>query len=250
MIKFLLPAVIILTIVAIAIGFIIYQRRSSPVPSSQISEQISASDAPVSSPEIRLPLSSPLAETSTQSAIVVRINELTAKTNGIPDLTTRIAFLEKEVDDLNTRLTKLENNPQPSTAPAASTTTSTPTSSTSGVGVQYIYALGYGGSSNQTDWSNLSSLAISFDPAQFPGYKSLQLEVLMHVRDGNGKAFARLNAAGTPVTSSETTSTNYQDEWVSSGTFTWSSKANFTFQLKSLTGYDTYLSNARLKINF
>lgn len=249
--KIIIPGVIGLAVVLVLIGFLLSWRKTpTKTPTTQ---KISTEDitAPVTK---TTPVSLPplVANTASESALIARINELTKQVATLQGFDTKVDNLEKQIDDLNSRLAKYENPTSysvTSPSPVASTTTSTTTSSAI-KGPHYIYALGYGGSSNSTDWTEISTMSITFDPSHYPGYKSLQLETYMHVRDGNGKAFARLYASGTPATASEVSSTNYQDEWVSGGTFTWNSKSTFTLQIKSLTGYDTYISNARIKVNF
>lgn len=251
MIKFLLPGVIVLAIILVITGVILSQRKVTPTVKSLSDEEVStAADSSLTTqkkPVVSLP---PLIPSSaSESALITRLNELSKQVATLMGFDTKVDNLEKQIDDLSARLAKLES-PQPysltSPSPGASVVTTTSTVK----GPHYIYALGYGGSSNSTDWVEIPTMTIAFDPSHYPGYKSLQLETYMRVRDGNGKAFARLYSSGTAATSSEVSSTNYQDEWVSGGAFTWNSKSTFTLQIKSLTGYDTYISNARLKINF
>lgn len=251
MIKFLLPGVIILSLVLVITGFILSQRKALQGVKAPAEETVStATDSPFTTkktPAVTLP---PIvASSASESALVVRINELSKQVVALQGFDTKVDNLEKQIDDLNTRLSRLES-PPPYSAASPSPGVSAITSGTTIKGAYYIYALGYGGSTNSTDWTEVSSLNIAFDPANYPGYKSLQLEAYMRVRDGNGKAFARLYASGTVATASEVTSTNYQDEWVSGGTFTWNTQATFTLQIKTLNGYDTYLNTARLKINY
>ncbi len=252
--KILIPGVIGLAVILVLIGFLL-SWRNSPKTTKTVSTQSSVNSADTTTSTAKTPAVSlpPLiANNASESALIARINDLSKQVAELKGFDIKADNLEKQIDDLNRRLSKYENPTSysvTSLSPAASATTTTSTNSTVN-GPYYIYALGYGGSSNSTDWTEVSTMNIAFDPSLYPGYKSLQLETYMHVRDGNGKAFARLYASGTPATASEVTSTNYQDEWVSGGTFTWNSKSTFTLQIKSLTGYDAYISNARIKVNF
>ena len=246
MIKYILAAVVILSLLLIGTGLFLQRRNSA---STQPIQTVTEQDDPISPAEtMKLNLPTPLESNASDSAILVRINDLTKQVATLMGFNTKVDNLERQIDDLNDRLSKLEKNQSYSIASASPASSSQVVSSTRGP--EYLYALGYGGNSTSTDWTEVSTLSIAYDPALYSGYKSLQLEVYMHVKDGNGKAFARLYSAGTAAVASEVSSGNYQDEWVSGGTFTWNSKASFTMQIKSLTGYDAYISNARLKINF
>lgn len=238
-----------MALVFIVAGFILSQKKTPNVTKTATEQWAETTDTVTpTTKNTTISLPPLIASTASESALIARINELSKQVATLQGFETKNDNLEKQIDDLSTRIAKLENQ-QPysitSPSPVASTTTNG-----SIKGSHYVYALGYGGSVNTTDWTEIPTLTITFDPSLYPGYKSLQFETYMHVRDGNGKAFARLYASGTSAGASEVTSTNYQDEWVSSGTFTWNSKSTFTVQLKSLTGYDAYISNARIKVNF
>lgn len=231
-------------------GFILSQKKSPSINNKTATEQWAETTGSPTLETAAVTLPPLVTSSASESALIARVNELSKQVATLQVYSTKADNLEKQIDDLNTRLSKLENQ-QPYSITSPSPGASVVTTNTSSIkGAYYIYALGYGGSANTTDWTEVTTMTIAFDPALYPGYKSLQFEAFMHVRDGNGKAFARLYASGTPASASEVSSNNYQDEWVSGGTFTWNSKSTFTIQLKSLTGYDAYLSNARLKINY
>ncbi len=247
--KIILPGVILLALILVVAGFILSQKKSIPAKTAteQWAETTSQYPTEKTTPVVSLP---PLvAATASESALIARINELTRQVATFQTSDAKIDNMQKQIDDLDRRLSKYEN-PTSYSITSPSPGASTAVSSNSFSGPQYIYALGYGGSTTNTDWTEIPSMTIAFDPTDYPGYKSLQLEVYMHVRDGNGQAFARLYTSGTAATSSQVSSTNYQDEWVNGGNFTWNTAATFTIQIKTLNGYDAYISNARIKINF
>lgn len=250
MLKYILPIIIIFSLLlSLSIGYFFYQRRTPTkvntnlVSSSSLDEEAESLSSAVASASVPPPL-----ELSAEdSAIVSRINDLARQIAKLTGFDTKVDNLEKQIDDLQARLFKLEGGGLVTILPSASPVVA----STSKVaGPMYIYALGYGGSTGNKDWTEITTLNLSFDPSLYPGYKSLQLEAYIRVKDGNGKAFARLYTSGTPANASEVSSGNYQDEWVSSGVFTWNSKSTFTIQMKSLTGYESFISNARIKVNF
>lgn len=251
MLKFILPIVIVGLLLSAVVGFFLYQRQTTPkIKQATLQQETFLKDStPTTSTTTETSVPPPLELSAEDTVIVSRINDLAKQIARLTSFDTKVDNLEKQVDDLNSRIAKLEGGTTtfsvtPSATPVAVVTTTKVT------GPMYLYSLGYGGSSPNTDWTEVSTMTLAFDPALYPGYKSLQLEAYMRVRDGNGKAFARLYSSGTAATSSEVSSGNYQDEWVSGGAFTWNSKSTFTIQIKSLTGYDTYISNARIKVNF
>jgi hypothetical protein len=247
--KIVLPGVILLALVLVVAGFILAQKKSPSVQTAA-EQSIDTTDQYTeekTTPKVSLP---PLvAVTASESALVARVNELTKQVATFQTSDAKLDNMQKQIDDLNRRLAKYET-PTSYSISSPSPVSSAVVSSSTVTGPHYIYALGYGGSTTSTDWTEISSMTIAFDPSDYPGYKSLQLEAYMHVRDGNGQSFARLYTSGTAATSSVVSSTNYQDEWVSGGTFTWNTAATFTIQIKTLNGYDAYLSNARIKVNF
>jgi hypothetical protein len=248
-IKIVLPGVILLALILIVAGFILAQKKS--VPAKTATEQWAETTEQMPDENItpNVSMAPLITSTASESALVARINELTKQVATFQTSDAKIDNMQKQIDDLNRRLSKYEN-PTSYSVNSPSPGASAAVSSSAMSGPQYIYALGYGGSTTSTDWTEIPSMTIAFDPTDYPGYKSLQLEVYMHVRDGNGQAFARLYTSGTAATSSQVSSTNYQDEWVNGGNFTWNTAATFTIQIKSLNGYDAYISNARIKINF
>jgi hypothetical protein len=158
----------------------------------------------------------------------------------------KLADLDNKMGSLITRMNQLEAQ---KTTSSTSLTSTAPTTSTSKY-PQYIYPLGYGGSSSAADWTEITTLTITIDPSLYPGYKDMKLEAYIRVKDGNGKAYARLYSSTSPVVLSEVSTTSFQNTWTSSGGFSLSGKKTYTFQVKSLTGYEAYLENARVVVNY
>lgn len=154
----------------------------------------------------------------------------------------RITTLETKLQVLQKRIEQLEKGTAPTT-----TTQSAPKSPS------YVLALGSSGGVTTQDWSGLSSLSVSVDPADFPGYKSFQLEVELQQFQGNGTAYARLynNTDKLAVFGSETSTSSFNYTWVSSQTFSLpSSKKTYILQLKTTTGYTASANNFRIKVNY
>lgn len=157
----------------------------------------------------------------------------------------RLNNLEVGVSDLQGRVKKLEGGASANLSSSPQTQTKSPP--------VYILSLGSGDSTKALDWTVANNIDITVDPANFPGYTSMQLEAQIKVLSGNGKVFARLydSSAGTAVLSSEVSTAAENFSWVSSQTFTLGSgKKTYKFQIKTLTGYEASIQAARIKVNF
>lgn len=227
------------------VGFVLYLRFSTSDQSASTTKTTSSilnkSSDSGSTPDRLRDLEEAVALLSQKSTIPKESEDLTSSETGssIPDnLSARLKNLEDSVADLKKKV-----NSQSS---STSIQTSTPKAPT------YI-PLGWTGSSTATDWAGISTQEIVIDPADYPGYKNFQFEASIRIFQGNGKAFARVlnQTDGTALLSSEVTTTSQDYTWASSGTFTIaSSKKTYRLQLKSLTGYESSIQNARLRINY
>lgn len=162
-------------------------------------------------------------------------------------LENRVKNMEISLVDLKARLTRLEED---TTTPAASTAPTTTTTTTS-KSPAYI-PIGTSGSSVSTNWTEISSLEVTIDPADYSGYKSMVLEIQLKIFQ-NGTAYGRLynKTDGTSPVGSEVSTSNTDYTSLTSGSFTIpSGKKTYRIQLKSLTGYEAFAQNARIKVNF
>lgn len=153
----------------------------------------------------------------------------------------RIDALEASVTEIKARLSLLEKG--------------TTSSSTTASNKYPLYIpLGVGGSVTSSDWQTIDNYNITIDPASYPGYSGVQLEINMRLNDPKGiKAFARLinitdNSA---ITSSQATTTSTSFSTVSSGNFnlTTGSKS-YKLQVKTQEQAELLIQDARLKVNF
>lgn len=148
----------------------------------------------------------------------------------------RLNNAESAIVELKARVSALEK------------TTPTPVISSSKSTV-YI-PLGSGGQINgNTDWNNLNTFQATVDPAQYPGYTSMQLEVNMRLNQPGGTLYARLYSGGS-LDSSQVTTTSTSSSLVTSGTFTVSGSKTYTLQAKSSDGTQAFIDDARIKVNF
>jgi hypothetical protein len=196
---------------------------------------------PIDSPT-PLPSGQSLLNTATSSALPVTtpppLTPQTTVTTTSQD--TKITKLENTITDLIARIKQLESQPLPTPAPSS---TRSP-----------IYIpLGPGTSVSSVDWSTASVPIITLNPADYPGYTNMQLEVTFQIFQANGTAYARLAvpADGTAVLSSQvsTTSSDYTTV-TSSGFQLGSGQKTYKLQLKSTTGFSTNVQFARIKVNF
>ena len=146
--------------------------------------------------------------------------------------------LDSAVTELKVRVSALEKaTPAPAVTSPAST--------------MYI-PLGSGGSWTDTDWRTLSEYEVSLDPANFPNYTGMSLEVTFRLDDPSGTASVRFyNVTDSSATSSQMDST--------SSTFTSKSSSSFKLvtgvktyrlQVKSTGGKNLIVQTARIKVSF
>lgn len=179
-----------------------------------------------------------LAESKAQSE---ELNKSLSPTN--KTLEDRIKLLEASLTVTERRLDIVEKSTGVSTGTSVSSSTLPPS---------YI-PLGSGGSSSTTDWTSVDTLDVSIDPADYSGYKSMQLEVSLRTYQGNGRAYARLynKDDGLAIETSEVSTTSENYNWQNSTAFKLNSgKKTYKIQLKSLTGYEASVQSARIRVNF
>ena len=178
------------------------------------------------------------------SKVVVALNSLKSSAKGDTGSSTdaKLNSLDVAVTELKVRVSALEKS-----SPAAPATTT----SSSGKSTVYI-PLGSGGQMSDTNWATLSTFQISLDPAQYPGYTSMQLEVTMRLNQPGGTLYARLyNSSGGSATSSEVTTTSTTSKLVNSSNFTLATGTKtYVLQAKTSDGTPAFLDYARIKVNF
>lgn len=150
----------------------------------------------------------------------------------------RLKTLETSALDLKARVSALEK-PIPTSPP----TTSKPP--------LYI-PLGTGGSSGDQNWLSILTYQVELNPSDYAGYSGVILEVNMKLNQASGTGYARLyNSTDSSAVSSEISTTSDKYSWLSSSSFTLSTgKKTYRLQLKSSTGTEISIQNARLKISF
>lgn len=189
--------------------------------------------------------------TTVENALAVLVNRVNngsgkvatfSSTVALGSVDSRIQSLENTVANLQVQINQLK-----------SSTTGFTTVSGGGLTVAYI-PLGWNGSDPGMSWTSITSQSISIDPADYPGYKSMQFEANLGIYQGNGTGYARLfnKDDDLAIIPSEISSTSNTYSWVSSSTFQLSAttKKTYILQLKTTTGYNSQIQNARIKVNF
>ena len=117
---------------------------------------------------------------------------------------------------------------------------------------QVIYIpLGGGGSTTNTTWTDVGNAEVYFDLNDYPNFSEARFEGFIKVKNGNGKAFARLydvtHSIGVQGSDIETTSENFT--MVDSDPLAfWRGKNLYRVQIKSLNGYEASIDSGRIKI--
>lgn len=126
----------------------------------------------------------------------------------------------------------------------------TTTTKTSQPQVIYI-PLGGGGSTTNTGWTDVGNAEVYFDLNDYPNLSEARFEGFIKVKNGNGKAFARLydvtHSIGVQGSNIETTGENFTMVGSDPLAF-WRGKNLYRIQVKSLNGYEAYIDSGRIKI--
>lgn len=246
MLRIIITAVVVLSLLA-GISFYLFSTRSSNKegePAISANRIISlggdsSDNSRISTLETAVSLlTSQLKNVSTSSG-----KSSSTSQSSDASLTDRIKTLETTISDLQKRISNLEKG--------SSTTQSSTNQSSTKKAPSYI-PLG-SGSTSKTDWTNIDTLSITLDPADYPGYTSMQLETSIKIFQ-NGEAYARLGDKdnGTSILASEISTTSQSYTWITSSGFQLpSGKKTYIIQMKSLiSGYEAFVENARIKVNY
>lgn len=153
---------------------------------------------------------------------------------------TRLSAVEAGLTELKARVSSLEN---------ATPVTTTTTTSKSTV---YIPLGSGGGPWANTDWYSMLEYEVSLDPANYPGYTGMILEVTLRLVEAAGTGSVRLynTTDGTAISGQlDTTSSTFSLKTSSSFKLPSGSKT-YRLQVKSTANKDLYIQSARIKVNF
>ncbi len=149
----------------------------------------------------------------------------------------RVAVLETAVTDLKARVSSLEK--------------ATPVQAvSSGKSTVYI-PLGSGGTSADKTWISNNNYGATIDPAEYPGYTTMQLEVNFRMVQKSGTAYARFYNVTDSSAKEQVSTTSDAFSWQTSFGFTLpSGKKTYTLQTQSSEGVEIQLQSARIKVSF
>lgn len=241
----ILPFILLPVLIFAGLGFWRYQssKNLATSQSSQKEDNSGSIEVPATLPgasiEDRVKV---LEEAVTKMVGQINNFKTTSKTESNSSLEKKVSSLEGSILDLKARVSALEK-----ATPVPSTTTSSSSKS-----VVYIPLGSGGGPWSNTDWYTLNEYEISLDPANYPGYTGMVLEVSFRLVESAGTGSVRLyNTSDSSVTSSQldTTSTTYGLKTSSSFTLPSGSKT-YKLQVKSSSNKDLFIQSARIKVNF
>lgn len=240
MIKLLLIFLVILTVSGLLIwrfSAVTNTKTTLPSPSpktvvnSDTTNSDTSKETPQPQPEDNIPQT-----TTTDKNLLKKINDAEAK----------IKALEGNYAILKSQIGSLAQSP----TPAASTQQTAPAKKSP----VFIPVNISGGSVNSSDWTSLTSGTATINPADYPGYTTMNLIITLNVFQGNGRAFARIadSSNGNAITASETSTTSENATQMVSPAFTLpSSQTTYAIQLKTLTvGYPAIAGSSFIKVNF
>lgn len=243
MVKFL-PLVLIVVLMMGVLAYVRFYRLSSDVskinPITALTDTFQTSipkaDEPSSTASFVLK-ETPTVQRAGDSGKVNDQVKATPKDPSFTALESKVKNIERVIADLQIEVDNLKETQ------ASTSATKSPL---------YI-PLGSGGAATSLDWTTNDIYQVSLDPADYPGYKSMQLEASIRIFQGNGRGYTRLISAtdNLTLTSSEISTTSQDYTWITSQGFTLpSGKKNYKLQFKTLTGYEVSIQNARIKVNF
>ncbi len=180
--------------------------------------------------------------TSTSGTSRVASQNLSGNLSTSADLIIRIKSLEDKISVLEQKVGTSKSSPAPSNS----------TSTTPALKVQYI-PIAASSTSNDQSGSTLDTSEISLDPSEFPGYTSIQLEVVMKQAEAVGEATVSLfnytdgvTISNSSITTANTAYTTYSSQGVKLS----SGRKTYRLWAKSSQGYTVYIQSARLKVNY
>lgn len=173
-------------------------------------------------------------------AVAKKINSSSPSPQTDNSLDTRLKAVEAANAELKIKVSNLEK--------ASPQTTATSTSKS----VVYIPLGSGGGPWANTDWYTTPEYEITLDPANYPGYSGMVLEVTFRLVEPAGTGSVRLyNASDNKAASSELTTTSGTFAVKSSSSFTLpSGSKTYKLQIKSTASKDLFIQSARIKVNF
>lgn len=240
----LLPLALVMMLILGALLYFRFTPGKIALPASSTSTSVSPTAVPSSGISLK-PTSSDINERlrAVEEAVPLLAKKVNSNSQGSNTYQPTSQATEAKIKNLESLVTSLQQQIDQ----LKNTSTTTPTSSKS---VVYI-PLGGSVSSTSQDWATIEGFQISLDPADYPGFKNMQLEVNIKLAQSIGTGYVRLMTGGSAVASSDASTTAATYTLASSGNFTLASgRKTYQLQIKTDKGYELYLQSARIKVNF
>lgn len=231
----------IILVIALVLGGLYFWRSSSNKPGLVTSESTQGADnAPIEVPKTLPNLSIEDKVKDLEGLVtklVTQVNGLKSTPAQSSSYDTRISTLEASVIELKARVSVLEKT-NPSSAISSGSTIYIP--------------LGSGGQWNNVDWTILPEYEVSLNPANFPNYTGMTLEVVFRVVDPSGTASIRLyNVTDGSAVSSQIDTTSSTFSSYSSASFKLATGIKtYRLQIKSTGEKYLIIQTARIKVTF
>lgn len=236
----ILPFILIPVLIIAGLGFWRFTATKQQLATSEVSEQTEDSaltEVPKTLPKLAL-------EDRVQSLenAVGKLGLTSPKPSSTPSgnsasLDSRLGTVEAAVSALQARVSVLEKG--------------TTTTQSSGKPATAYIPLGTGGGGGDKSWMSMSNYGATVDPAEYPGYTNMQLEVNFRLTQKSGTAYARLYNVTDATDKGEISTTSDSFSWQTSAGFTLpAGKKTYTLQMKSTEGADVQFQSARIKVNF
>lgn len=236
----ILPFILIPVLVVAGLGYWRYLANKPALTTSPATRTEGPIEVPKTLPEASLEDRIKSLE-DLVTKLVTQVNSLTSVQSPLPSSDPELNSLNASVTELKARVSALENS-TPAPAAAASSSQST----------IYIPLGSGGGPWGAADWISLNEYQISLDPANYPSYSGMSLEVTFRLLESAGTGSVRLyNSTDNSATSSQldTTSTTYELKTTSSFKLATGTKT-YKLQVKSSAQKDLFIQSARIKVSF
>ena len=179
---------------------------------------------------------------SLEDTITPVVNKINAspKPTTNSSLDSRLNTLEGSITELKARVSSLENQ---TPAPAATSSKSS---------TVYIPLGSGGGPWANIDWYSMPEYEVSLDPANYPGYSGMVLEVTFRLVEAAGTGSVRLyNVTDSSATSGQLDTNSSTFALKSSSSFKLATGTKtYKLQVKSTSNKDIFIQSARIKVNF
>lgn len=227
----LLPFIVIPILIISGLGYWRYITTKQILTTPQIAQQ--QDNQPVEVPKT-LPAAS-VEDSVTKSAPQVNSLKSSApQAAASGSLDPRLSNVESAVTELRARVAALERGTAVQTKSAT----------------VYI-PLGTGGQNGDKNWFSISNYGATIDPAEYPGYSTMQMEVNFRLVQKSGTAYARLYNVTDNSYKEQVSTDSDVFSWQTSAGFTLpAGKKTYTLQMKSSEGAEAQLQSARIKVNF